>query len=118
MKQVIVVRTDLKCRKGKMMVQCAHASLMAYLSACGNRDNLIKVYEWLQNYKQTKIAVGINSEQELLDIHSAAQKAGLPCSLVLDAAVTEFKVPTYTSCGIGPTSAEEIDKITGHLKLL
>jgi len=118
LKQVICVRKDLNMRKGKMIAQGAHASLMAYLSACGSRDSIMVVYEWLQNNKQTKICVGVDSEQELFDIHSAAQKAGIPCSLVLDAAVTEFDKPTYTACGIGPASAEEIDKITGSLKLL
>jgi PTH2 family peptidyl-tRNA hydrolase len=118
LKQVIVIRKDLKVRKGKMIAQGAHASLMAYLSACGSRDSLMVVYEWLQNNKQTKVVVGVDSEQELFDVHAAAQKASLPCSLVLDAAVTEFDKPTYTACGIGPASAEEIDKITGALKLL
>lgn len=118
MKQVIVIRKDLKVRKGKMIVQGAHASLMAYLSACGNRDSMMKVFEWLQNDKQTKICVGVETEAELLEIHSQAQKAGLPCSLVLDAAHTEFDKPTYTAVAIGPGNNDSIDAITKELKLL
>lgn len=73
---------------------------------------------WLVDCKQTKICVGIDSEEALLDIYNQAQKAGLPCSLVLDAAHTEFEVPTYTSVAIGPGDSERIDLITGALKLL
>ena len=118
MKQVLVVRTDLKCRKGKMMAQSAHASLMSYLSALGNRENFMVVYEWLQKHNQTKIVVGIDSEQELLELHKKAQASSIPCALVLDAAKTEFDKPTYTALGIGPFDSEKIDLLTGQLKLL
>lgn len=100
-----------------MVSQGCHASLLSYLAALGNRGNMQMVFEWLQA-KQTKVCVGIESEEALFEIHKKAQAAGLPCSLVLDAAVTEFKAPTYTAVGIGPASVEEIDKITGELKLL
>lgn len=119
MKQVIVIRKDLNMRKGKMVAQGAHASLMAYMNAVkdipkGAQD----VFLWLRDSKMTKICVGIDSEAELLELHLNAQKASLPCSLVLDAAHTEFKEPTYTSVCIGPAASEDIDKLTGHLKLL
>jgi len=117
-KQIIVLRTDLKVRRGKMHVQAAHASLMAYLRACGNRDSMMVTYEWLQKYNQTKICVGVNSEEELLAIHTKALQAGIPCALVTDAGKTEFDTPTNTGCGIGPADADEIDKITKELKLL
>lgn len=118
MKQVIVVRKDLRVRKGKMMAQCCHASLMAYLNALSNRDNFMLTYDWLQNHQQKKICVGVNSEEELREVYDKAIAAGMSCSLVLDAAYTEFEVPTYTACGIGPAESEKIDLITGHLKLL
>jgi peptidyl-tRNA hydrolase, PTH2 family len=119
-KQVIVIRKDLNMRKGKMCAQAAHASLLAYLSAVD--QPLLPEYQdaqsWLKENKQTKICVGVESEQELFDIYSQAQKASLVCSLVLDAAHTEFDQPTYTAVCLGPASAERIDPITGLLKLL
>ena len=118
MKQVIVVRKDLNMRKGKMVAQGAHASLMAYLSALGNRDNFMSTYEWLQKHQQTKICVGIDSEEELLELHKRAQASSLPCALVLDAAKTEFDSPTYTALGIGPADSDKIDLLTAQLKLL
>ena|SRR5271165_3975254 len=118
MKQVIVIRKDLKVRKGKMIAQGAHASLMSYLRALSNRDNFLKVHEWLTAHAQTKICVGVADEAELMEVFMKAQQANLPCALVTDAAHTEFDLPTRTAVGIGPASIEEIDKITGHLKLL
>ncbi len=44
---------------------------------------------------------------------------GLVCSLIIDAGLTEFGgVPTRTCIAIGPNWSDEIDEITGHLKLL
>ena len=129
-KQVIIVRKDLKVRKGKMMTQAAHASVSALLS----RGRLPKsqfstlkdithvfgeeVASWISS-GQKKITVGVESEQELIEIFDQAKKAGLPCYLVVDSGLTEFGgVPTRTAVGIGPALAEDIDKITGKLSLL
>ena len=118
MKQVIVIAKYLKCRKGKLMAQSAHASLSSYLCALGKKDNFLNVHAWLTTYNQTKIVVGVESERELLDVYEEAKQAGLPCALIKDAGKTEFKEETFTAVGIGPANSEEIDKITGHLKLL
>lgn len=119
MKQVIVIRKDLNMRKGKMVAQGAHASLIAFLSVYGSPSQSGQdTFLWLRDHKMTKICVGVDSEAELLDIHMQALKVGLPSSLVLDAAHTEFKEPTYTACCLGPAPSEQIDPITGKLKLL
>jgi PTH2 family peptidyl-tRNA hydrolase len=118
MKQVIVIRKDLKVRKGKMIAQGAHASLMAYLNALSDRDNFIKTYEWLQKHNQTKIVVGVETEADLQAVYRRAQENGVSCSLVLDAGKTEFAEPTYTACAVGPAENDIVDLITGHLKLL
>jgi len=112
MKQVIIVRKDLNMRKGKMVAQGSHASIGAYLHSS---DKLR--LSWMQS-GQTKICVGIDSEDELLAIFKAARSAGLPCYLVSDAGATELPPGTFTAVGIGPADVEEIDKITGNLKLL
>lgn len=111
-KQVIILRKDLNMRKGKMVAQGSHASLMSYLQA----NERIRS-EWLGS-GQTKICVGVDSELELISMHERAQEMGLVSSLILDSGKTEFDEPTWTAVGIGPNSAEEIDKITGKLKLL
>lgn len=112
MKQVIILRKDLNMRKGKMVAQGSHACLMAYLSAPAKNIDV-----WM-NSKQIKICVGVDSCDELLQLYWLAGKANLPCSLILDAGLTEFKEPTHTAVAIGPADAAEVDKITGHLRLL
>lgn len=118
-KQVIVIRKDLNMRKGKMVAQGAHASLKAYIAASfdhGKTGNFIAA-EWMLTLG-TKICVSVDSEAELKEIFDKADAAKLPVVIIKDAGLTEFKEPTLTACAIGPASAEEIDKITGHLKLL
>mgnify|MGYP001034121720 CR=1 FL=1 len=115
LKQIIVMRTDLGMRKGKMVAQGAHASVGAIIGI--HREDP-RVAEWLAG-SFTKICVGIGSEQELLDIHERAVGAGLIGYLIRDNGVTEFGgVPTYTCCAIGPDLPEDLDPITGGLKLL
>jgi PTH2 family peptidyl-tRNA hydrolase len=125
-KQIIVMRTDLNMRKGKMIAQGSHAS-MSWLS---NRvkHNADFEYEsialceeeevWL-NGQFTKICVQVKSEAELQEIFDNARKAGLTAFLITDAGHTEFGgVPTKTCCAIGPNWSSEIDPITKHLPLL
>jgi PTH2 family peptidyl-tRNA hydrolase len=132
-KQVIVVRTDLGMRKGKMVSQGAHSAL-AFLTrrldpTPGVYDDGDAYYEagiilspveveWLQN-SFTKICVGIDSESGLLRIHADALDVGLESHLIQDNGTTEFGgVPTYTCVAIGPDYSERIDQITGHLRLI
>lgn len=113
MKQVLVIRKDLNMRKGKMVAQGSHACLKASMSILGSR----KLADWIED-GQTKICVSVDSLEELLMIHENAKLANLPRAIVLDAGKTEFNQPTYTAVAIGPADDAEIDKITGHLKLL
>ena len=114
MKQVIVLRKDLNMRKGKMVAQGAHASMKATLENIDHPD----VKEWL-NGRFTKIVVSVPDEKELFEIFNSAREAKLVCSLIKDAGLTEFDgVATYTAVAVGPADDKEVDKITGHLKLL
>jgi len=119
-----------KVRTGKIAAQLAHASLKAIFDlghevANDNGPNdyfcipmTFEVESWLTG-KFTKICVGVNSEEELLDIYKQAQNVGIPCALIQDAGLTEFNnIPTYTAVAIGPAEAQKIDEITGNLKLL
>jgi PTH2 family peptidyl-tRNA hydrolase len=113
-KQVIVIRKDLNMRKGKMIAQGAHASLLAFL----NTKSDLPLQEWL-NGIYTKICVSVNSEQELLDVYNKAKELGISCSLIQDCGLTEFNgIPTYTAVAVGPDYNEKIDSITGNLPLL
>ena len=116
-KQVIVMRHDLKMRLGKQVAQGSHASMKVILD-CPSDQMTQAMREWISG-TFTKICVRCHSEAELLDLHTKAVAAGLPCSLILDAGRTEFGgVPTHTCIAIGPAYPDEIDPITGKLELL
>lgn len=114
MKQILVLRKDLGMRCGKMCSQAAHASMKATLENL-NHPN---VKEWLSG-PFTKIAVSVNSEEELFEVLNKAKDAGLITALITDAGKTEFNgVPTNTCIAVGPANHEDLVPITGHLKLL
>lgn len=123
-KQVIVIRKDLNMRKGKMVAQGCHACLGAVLQ-CKWQLLLLPffpntpLYKWLRG-PFVKICVSVNSENEFLTIAAKVRmNKKIPLSVIKDAGRTEFKgVATYTALGIGPWWADELDEITGHLKLL
>lgn len=128
-KQVIVVRKDLGMRKGKIGAQSAHAAMAVILNQMSVNASGTKVTRSLELKKDdpmqmwlegrfTKICVSVDSEAQLLDVYQQARSAGLPCALITDAGLTEFGgVPTKTCVAIGPAWPEDIDKITGELKL-
>ena len=122
-KQVIVVRRDLKMRRGKEIAQGSHASmafLVERLRAAG-ASHAVQLTEleraWLFRHC-AKICVRVDSEAELVDVHDRARAAGIEAHLIRDAGRTEFGgVPTLTACAIGPGPADAIDAITGALTL-
>ena len=125
------MRKDLGMRKGKMIAQGSHASLGSLLKffnkskdSEGNITYSVQfppdgiLDNWL-NGIFTKICLGVNSEEELMEIKRKCDEAEIPNALITDAGLTEFHgVPTKTCLGIGPWESEEIDKITGELSLL
>lgn len=126
-KQWIVVRKDLGMRKGKMIAQGAHASMKVFFDRLiwtDEEDSAVlagltpAMVEWMTG-SFAKIALGVDSEEELLSIYEQARKAGLPCSLITDSGLTEFGgVPTKTAVAVGPCKQENAEHIVGSLKLL
>lgn len=116
-KQVIVIRKDLKMSRGKEIAQGSHAS-MAFITRQINNLQLTEAEDqWLKTSFK-KITLQVDSEQALLDIYNRAKDAGLTCHLVEDSGLTYFHgVPTKTCLAIGPNYSNEIDEITGDLKL-
>lgn len=122
-KQVIVIRKDLKnkegnkVRTGKIIAQACHASIAFLTSKIKSKDPLTEVQEyWIEN-DFTKICLGVNSEKELIELHNRCTEFGIVSKLILDSGRTEFSEPTYTCLGLGPDYSEKLDKITGHLSL-
>ena len=110
MKQVIVVRTDLKLSKGKLAVQCSHAS---YSSAKKSKETS----KW-EMEGQKKIVLKAKNLDQLIELKEKCVELRLPHALISDAGLTEVKKGTITCLGIGPADEKKIDKVTGSLPLL
>ncbi|MEM3791199.1 MAG: peptidyl-tRNA hydrolase Pth2 [Candidatus Micrarchaeaceae archaeon] len=114
-KQVIVVRTDIKMGIGKLASQVAHASLSSYLETKKVDEEMAKA--WIEE-GQKKIVLKASSEETLEKLKNAFDFLHIPNALISDAGLTQIEPGTITALGIGPWKASEIDKITGNMKLL
>jgi peptidyl-tRNA hydrolase len=89
-KMILVVRNDLNMGKGKIAAQCCHAAV-GVIQELLERDQDYLVSVW-NNNGAMKIAVKINSEEELDQLEIAAIEAGLPNYLVIDAGHTQVNI--------------------------
>ncbi len=135
-KQVIVMRRDLKMRKGKIAAQAGHACVEATLMAIAREGRAGQIradegWAWLEHAESdvspltdwfdagvAKICVYVDGEEALLDVAAQGREAGFAVSLIRDAGHTEFHgEPTFTCLAFEPLPAEKIDPITGSLPL-
>ena len=135
-KQMIVMRRDLKMRKGKIAAQAGHACVEAVLMALvrENRGASLRAsdgWAWVEHDESdvtpltdwfdagvAKVCVYVDSEEELLDLANRGRELGFAVALVRDAGHTEFHgEPTYTCLAFEPLPAEKIDPLTGDLPL-
>ncbi len=135
-KQMIVMRRDLKMRKGKIAAQAGHACVEAVLMALvregrGSQLRASDGWAWVEHAEDdvtpltdwfdagvAKICVYVDSEEELLDLAARGRELGFCVALVRDAGHTEFHgEPTYTCLAFEPLPAEKIDPLTGDLPL-
>lgn len=136
-KQMLIVRRDLKMRKGKIAAQASHASVEAVLRAIVKENRRAELttdsegYAFLDapegeespltdwfRYGMAKICVYVDSEEALLELDRWAREAGVITALIQDAGLTEFHgEPTYTALAFEPLEAETADALTGGLPL-
>jgi PTH2 family peptidyl-tRNA hydrolase len=125
-KQVILIRKDLKMRRGKEIAQGSHASMEFLTSQIRQHlsenshisiDLDADATAWISK-GMAKVCLQVNSEQDLLDYHESALRHGLQSFLITDSGRTEFAgTPTLTACAIGPAGVSRIDAVTGDLAL-
>ena len=137
-KQMIVMRRDLKMRKGKIAAQAGHACVEATLMALVREGRLdqVRVTEsgnWVYleddgsestpltrwfDKGVAKVCVYVDGEEALLEVAQKGKELGFAVALVRDAGFTEFHgEPTYTCLAFEPLAPEQIDPITGDLPL-
>mgnify|MGYP005854044307 CR=1 FL=1 len=113
-KLVVVTRKDLELSPGKMAVQVAHAAVSCALRAKAKKPRLFN--DWLSE-GQRKIVVRVDDLKALEEIRKKASSEGMVTEMIVDAGLTEVPPGTVTCVGIGPAKSDEVDRITGHLKL-
>jgi len=114
-KQVIVVRNDIKMGKGKVAAQVAHASVTAFVETLKVNKKLAE--DWLIT-GQKKVVLKVDSLEELLNLYKKAIEKGLIAVIIEDRGLTQIPAGTITCLGIGPDEDNKIDEITSKLKLL
>lgn len=112
LKQVIIIRNDLKLPKGKMAAQAAHAAVEAVLK--GDKD---KVKDW-RHMGSKKVTLKVDSKEELYKYAQQAKDEGLTTAIITDAGRTVIEPGTVTCAAIGPDEEEKIDRITKNLKMI
>ena len=130
MKLVLLVRSDLHMRTGKIAAQVAHAAVgtVLDLQRLESRSTGVGVSEsarsqvsmlktWLRE-GQAKVVLSIKDESEMMTLERAARAAGIHTHIVADAGRTQVEAGSQTVLAIGPAPIPAIDAITGHLKLL
>ena len=126
-KQVILIRKDLKMRRGKEIAQGSHASMDFLVEPLREQIKSDKIQitlelnsaekQWI-TLGMAKICLQVSSEAELLEFHRKAQDHGLKSHLIRDSGRTEFHgEATYTACAIGPADSAMIDQVTAGLTL-
>ena len=137
-KQMIVIRRDLKMRKGKIAAQASHACVEATLMALAREHRLEQVrvteaqnWVYLDHADEdtsaitnwfdagvAKVCVYVDSEEELLELAAKGRACGVGVAVIRDAGFTEFHgEPTFTCIAFEPLAAEDIDPLTGELPL-
>jgi peptidyl-tRNA hydrolase, PTH2 family len=112
MKQVIVVNRSLALPKGKLAAQVAHAAVGAFVAASTQAQ-----VAWL-HVGMPKIVVYAADDDALVQLEQAAREQQIPACLVHDAGQTVLPAGTISCLGLGPTSAETVDRLTGGLPLV
>lgn len=112
---ILVVRNDLKMGKGKIAAQCGHGAVGAYQNAMETCPHIVR--QWERN-GCAKIAVRVESKEEMLSIRKSAALKSLSYCVIHDAGRTQVEPNTMTVLAIGPARCQDIDPVTGHLKLL
>lgn len=111
MKQVIVVRSDLRLSKGKLAAQAAHGAVSAFT------ESGVKGKSWLRE-GQKKVVLKCKDLAHLKQLKEKCDALGIKSVLISDAGLTEIKKGTITVLAIGPDKEERINKVTGSLPLL
>lgn len=120
-KQLIIIRRDLKMRRGKEIAQGAHASMKFLVDMLkrteGHYEMTPEMIEWMQGLF-TKVVLQVPDGLSLIACYQTALRHGIPATTIFDSGKTEFGgVPTNTAVAIGPERSSKLDPLFGMLRL-
>lgn len=67
---------------------------------------------------QAKVALKVDTEDDMLMLQAQAVSLGLCAQVIHDAGRTQIASGSATVLGVGPAPKSKIDEVTGYLKLL
>ncbi len=116
LKMVFVVNSSLNMTTGKIAAQVAHAAIDLFQTASA-QDSFYNIL-WQQT-GQAKIVLKGETDNELINLEMLAKQSStkLYTTLIHDAGRTQVAPDSLTCLGLYG-SVEDIDKVTGKLKLL
>ena len=109
----ILVRSDIKMSKGKVLAQVGHAVVDATVKAYA-RSTIF--YKWQQDGEKI-VVLKVPNEKTLDTIMEIAGRKKVHNGIVIDAGLTEISSGTKTVGYVGPDYDTKIDKLVGQLKL-
>lgn len=110
LKQILVIRADLKMEVGEIASHVAHGSVKSAIQASKTAFN-----KWNQT-DCNKAILQVKSEKELIKLYIKCL-GEFPCYLVKGNRRI-FEKPKFTCLAVGPTRSEKLDEIFGELELL
>ena len=114
-KLVCIVDASLKMGKGKIAAQVGHLCMDVALGLERNNSYLLDV--WTRR-GQAKVVLKASDSDELGQLIEHAKEANLLTWSIRDAGRTQIPSGSMTVVGIGPAPIDQVDVVTGHLKLL
>ncbi len=114
-KIVVLVRTDLDMGKGKVAAQVGHASVELALRA--QKMDRRSFDAWMSG-GQKKAVLKVANKNEMIHYMNKARSNGLYICIITDAGRTQVEPGSQTCVGIGPAPCNDIDRVTGDLKMM
>ena len=103
---------------GKVAAQCCHAALKAVrrVASSGGSRGAALLAAWRGSGERI-VVVRCDDLPHMELLRDAAAAVGLPASTVCDAGRTQVDAGTTTVVAVGPAASDEVDCVTGALRL-
>ena len=115
-KMVFLVNSALRMGKGKTAAQVGHAAIKAYKHL--TKNSTFQVLNAWENQGQPKVCLRCENREALENFKKAFSKRNIETFSIYDAGKTQVPNGSLTVVAVGPFYSDEIDEVTGTLKLL